>query len=124
MADAFDVATRKGLFRFERRADGWRAGPPDFLGEPVSAYLRDARDGTEYAALNHGHFGCKFHRRLAGGEWAELATPAYPAGDDASLDMIWTLVAGHGDHPGRIWAGTLPGGPPPGIPPICCRAVT
>ena len=40
MADAFDVATRKGLFRFERRGDGWRAGPPDFLGEPVSAYLR------------------------------------------------------------------------------------
>ena len=53
MADAFDVATRKGLFRFERRGDGWQAGPPDFLGEPVSAYLRDARDGTEYAALHH-----------------------------------------------------------------------
>ena len=53
------VATRKGLFRFT--APSWEpAAPPAHLAAPVTAVLQDARDGTVYAALSHGHFGCKF----------------------------------------------------------------
>ena len=93
-----------------------QAGPPAFLGEPVTAVLTDPRDGAVYAALRLGHFGCKLHRSDDGGQtWQELPAPAYPAAPEAeaeapALDMIWTLAAGGADAPGEIWAGTLPGG--------------
>ena len=113
--DILDVATRKGLFRLRRGAGGWAVeGPPAFLGEPVSAMLTDPRDGTRYAALRLGHFGCRLHRSGDGGAgWTEIAAPAYPPSDAAdapALDMIWELVPGGADEPGTIWAGTLPGG--------------
>ncbi len=108
------VASRKGLFRFETSGGAWQAGPPAFLAEPVTAVLEDARDGTLYAALRLGHFGCKLHRSDDGGaHWTEIAAPAYPATEDgtgATLDMIWVLAAGGASAPGEIWAGTLPGG--------------
>jgi hypothetical protein len=116
MTDALHVATRKGLFRFANGGGDWHAGPPAFLGEPVSAVLTDPRDGTFYAALNLGHFGCKLHRSDHGGAtWTELPAPAYPAASEPdatapTLHMIWSLAAGGPDRPGEVWAGTLPGG--------------
>lgn len=109
------VATRKGLFRFAGNGAGWRqGGAPVFAGEPVSAMLKDPRDGLLYAALRLGHFGCKLHRSDDdGATWEELPCPAYPASDapDApALDMIWTIAPGGTDQPGTLWAGTLPGG--------------
>lgn len=108
------VATRKGLFTFAPDGDGWaQQGPPDFLAQPVSMMLDDPRDDYRYAALNLGHFGVKLHRKAPGGEWEELLPPAYPASDAAdapSLQMIWSLVPGGPDQPGRLWCGTLPGG--------------
>lgn len=109
------VASRKGLFSFTQAGAAWSAGPPAFLGEPVTAVLADPRDGTLYAALRLGHFGVKLHRSdNAGATWTELPAPAFPAepGDGAaapSVDMIWTLAAGGADEPGVLWAGTLPG---------------
>jgi hypothetical protein len=113
--DGLHVASRKGLFTFREANGGWRAGPPAFLGEPVTAVLTDPRDGAVYAALRLGHFGCKLHRSDDGVSWEELPAPAYPPAPEggdaaASLDMIWTLAAGGPDAPGEIWAGTLPGG--------------
>jgi hypothetical protein len=115
MRDRLLVASRKGLFDFRRNGGGWHAGPPAFLGDPVSAVLADPRDGAIYAALNLGHFGCKLHRSDDGGAtWVELAAPAYPADPEAedppSLAMIWSLAAGGTDDPGELWCGTLPGG--------------
>lgn len=109
------VATRKGLFRFDRNGKGWaQSGDPAFLAQPVTTVLADKRDGTLYAGLQLGHFGCKFHRSDDQGEtWDELPPPSYPASDDPdapSLNMLWTLAAGGPDQPGVIWAGTLPGG--------------
>ena len=79
MADRLLVATRKGLFRFRRQGSGWSAGPPAFLGEPVTAVLPDRPDGTLYAALRLGHFGVKLHRSDDGGDtWVELPAPAFP----------------------------------------------
>jgi hypothetical protein len=50
------------------------------------------------------------------GEWSELGVPVYPAkpegdGDDPhpwSLTKIWSME--RGGVPGRLWAGTIPGG--------------
>lgn len=113
--NALWVASRKGLFRFDEAPGGWQqADEPAFLAQPVTAILDDARDGTLYAALSLGHFGCKFHRSTdRGATWEELPAPAYPksdAPDAPALQMIWTLAAGGADQPGLIWAGTLPGG--------------
>ncbi len=127
MSDRILVGTRKGLFRLTRSggaAGKWRIEKPHFLGDPVTAALRDSRDGTLYAALNLGHFGVKFRRsRDDGRKWEETAVPAYPPQPEApavepdpltgrgpapwKLVQIWTLEAG---EPGVLWAGTIPGG--------------
>lgn len=117
MTDRVYVGTRKGLFEIARKAKGaWEVAGVHFLGDPVTAVLAEP-DGTIFAALDLGHFGPHLWRRdKAGGEWRELAVPAYPAKpDDAtddphpwSLGKIWTLEPGY--VPGRIWAGTMPGG--------------
>lgn len=119
------VASRKGLLSFAETAGGWRLETAAFVGEPVSAVLWDPRDALLYAALNLGHFGVKLHRSADHGQsWEELAAPAYPQGakamgrdsafqpleKPASLTLIWTLAAGGPDRPGRLWAGTIPGG--------------
>jgi hypothetical protein len=115
MSDKVLVATRKGLFGIVRGKNGWAVEEADFLGDPVTMVLDDARDGATYAALNLGHFGVKVHRRdAAGGEWQEIAAPAHepaPDGDKApSVKQVWSLEAGGDDRPGVLWAGTLPGG--------------
>lgn len=115
MSDELWVGTRKGLFRYDRTGTGWQMrGTPAFLAQPVTAFCRDPRDGALYVSLQHGHFGCKFHRSLDdGATWEEFATPAYPVSDDPealALEMIWVLTPGAADQPGVIWAGTIPGG--------------
>src|SRR4029079_16466724 len=95
-----------------------------FLGVPVSAVLADGRDGTTYAALDHGHFGTKLHRRDAVGEWIELPPPESPSQPEGEVDiepfrqipipwatkLLWTLEAAPPDAPGRVFGGTIPGG--------------
>ena len=113
MAERMLVATRKGLLTLARKGGGWSIARTDFPGIPVTAALRDARDGTLYAVLKHGHFGTKLHRSDdEGATWQELAAPAFPA--DAAgaptLFQVWTLEAGGADEPGRLWAGALPAG--------------
>lgn len=107
MGQSLMVATRKGLFALD--AEG-AIQMRSFLGEPVTAVARDAADGTLYAALNLGHFGCKMHRSEDdGATWTEVAAPscAGVAGDPPpSLELIWTLEV----QDEVLWAGTIPGG--------------
>jgi hypothetical protein len=67
------AATRKGLFTLERAARGqWRVRNASFVGDRVSMTLVDPRDGTWYAALDHGHFGGKMQRSEdRGATWTE-----------------------------------------------------
>lgn len=121
------IGTRKGLFSSEKDTnDQWRINSTGFLGDPVTIALQDPRSGYFYAALKHGHFGVKLHRTQSlGGEWEEIASPSYPPfpeGRDPDrcpmrgieipweLELIWALVPGGPDQPGRLWCGTLPGG--------------
>jgi hypothetical protein len=124
-ANTLWIATRKGLFSATRSAAGWRLDEAvHFLGEPVSMVLPDERDGSLHAALRLGHFGCKLHCSVdRGATWQEQAAPAYPPKPaDAevapgvldttpwTLDTVWSLEAAGADQPGRLWAGTIPGG--------------
>jgi hypothetical protein len=115
MSDRLHVGTRKGLFELMRSNGAWEIVDVRFLGDPVSAVLAND-DGSLYAALDLGHFGAKLWRRDRAGEWSELAVPTFPpkpenAGGDPhpwTLGKIWVLEPG--GAPGRLWAGTMPGG--------------
>ena len=115
MSDRLHVGTRKGLFELARGKRGWEVVDVQFLGDPVSAVLEDA-EGELYAALDLGHFGAKLWRRDRDAAWGELPVPVFPpkpedSGDDPhpwSLGKIWVLEPG--GVPGRLWAGTMPGG--------------
>ncbi|MGE0627638.1 MAG: WD40/YVTN/BNR-like repeat-containing protein [Hyphomicrobiaceae bacterium] len=119
------AATRKGLFTIERASAGtWAIADVAFLADNLSLAQQDPRDGSLYAALDHGHFGVKMHRSDGSGQpWQEIASPVYPEkpADLEETDMwgrpipwstnrIWALAAGGADEPGVIWCGTLPGG--------------
>lgn len=114
MTDRLYVGSRKGLFEVARRSGAWEVVAAHFLGDPVSAVL--AQGDKVYAALDLGHFGAHLWVREGAGKWRELGVPVYPpkpedATDDPhqwSLDKIWSLVPG--GIPGRLWAGTMPGG--------------
>lgn len=124
MSDTLLVATRKGLFTLKRSGGAWAMAATDFLGDNVSMVLADPRDGWRYAALNHGHFGCKMHRAKGpNAPWEEIACPAYPPKPEGITDtdgwgkpipwstvLIWSLETGGADEPGLIWCGTIPGG--------------
>lgn len=122
MSDRLLVSTRKGLFTVSRRSGSWSVEAVDFLADNVSLALHDPRDGTLYAALDHGHFGVKLHRKTEH-SWEEIAAPVYPPKPDGveendmwgrplpwSTVRVWALVAGGGQEPGTIWCGTIPGG--------------
>lgn len=122
MSDRLLVSTRKGLFHVARGGGAWSIEGVDFLGDNVSLTLSDPRDGTHYAALDHGHFGVKLHRSNGAG-WQEIAAPAYPPKPEGveetdmwgrplewSTARIWALQAGGADEPGVLWCGTIPGG--------------
>lgn len=121
MPRTLHVATRKGLFTITRRGRGWRIDEPAFRGAPVSMVLADPRDGALLAALDHGHFGVKLHRRT-GRTWQEVAVPAYPQLPKGKVEkdgigrpiprklkLIWSLEVDP-RTPGGLWCGTLPGG--------------
>lgn len=122
MADRMLVSTRKGLFAVDRGPAGWRVARSAFLGENATLAHIDPRDGGWYAALNLGHFGVKLKFSPDQGEtWEDRAVPAYPDGEvvatadgkpptPATLKLIWALESGGPDEPGRLWAGTAPGG--------------
>jgi hypothetical protein len=122
VSDRVLASTRKGLFVIERDGGGWRLAHHAFVGDNVTFCLADARTDTWYAALDLGHFGVKLHAsRDDGRTWTELPAPAYAEGDEivtgdgkppepATLKLLWTLAAGGADQPGRLWAGTAPGG--------------
>ncbi|MFQ5654013.1 MAG: WD40/YVTN/BNR-like repeat-containing protein [Planctomycetota bacterium] len=111
MSDRILLGTRKGLFAVERRGERrWEIGDARFLGSPVNLTLTDLRDGAVYAALDHGHFGAKLQRSRDGGQsFEEIAMPCFAEAEEASVKAIWSLSAGSGAQPGRLYAGTIPG---------------
>ena len=121
MADTIYLGTHKGLFTLGREGGRWQIRDVDFLGEPVTQFQIDCRDGTQFATLTTGHYGAKLWRRSPGGPWQECAVPVYPEGGvvadrlsggekPATLTEIWAIEPGSENQSGRLWAGTIPGG--------------
>ncbi|WP_257387572.1 WD40/YVTN/BNR-like repeat-containing protein [Tahibacter caeni] len=122
MSERLLLSTRKGLFALHEDGGSWRIARHAFAGDNVTLALADARDGRWYAALNLGHFGVKLQcSDDEGASWHEIAAPTYPTGEmlntgdgkppvPAALKLLWSLEAGGADEPGRLWAGTIPGG--------------
>jgi photosystem II stability/assembly factor-like uncharacterized protein len=119
------AATRKGLFAIERGRAGWSVDRVAFLGDNATMVLPDARDGSVYVSLGHGHWGVKLHRSPDGGRtWEEIAAPGLPPrpeGDAPRKDpmgrvipdnvqLVWSLEAADPRGPGSLWCGTIPGG--------------
>lgn len=113
MSERLLVSTRKGLFTLARGNGCWTIANAAFAGVPVTAALRDPRDGALYAALKHGHFGPKLHRSEDEGRtWQEIGTPAFPPDTPGkpSLSQMFTIEPGGRDQPGRLWIGAVPAG--------------
>ena len=67
------LGTRKGTVIINRDANGWKAQPICHQGIPVCYAARDPRDGTLWAALDHGHWGPKLSRsRDDGKTWEDV----------------------------------------------------
>lgn len=126
--DTILLGSRKGLITLERDRSGrWRTAGHAFLGVPISYAMRDPRTDTLWACQDHDHWGCKLQRsRDHGRTWEEVPAPKYPEGEvikssfmdlapgkpdkPATLKYLWAFEAGAESQPGRLYAGTEPGG--------------
>lgn len=135
MSNMILLGTRKGTVIFDRSNAGWVPRPIEHPGIPVCYAARDPRDGTLWASLDHGHWGPKLSRsRDNGSTWEDVLSLKYPDGaryivkylptpdfdpeaptgqpeyKDATVFKIWNLTFGPAEQPGRLYAGTIPGG--------------
>ncbi len=111
------LGTRKGFISYRHHNNRWEVENLSFEGVPVSIAYADARTGTWWAALDHGHWGVKLHRsKDRGKHWEEVAAPSYPEGEEikegvkAVTRYIWSIAQGGSQFPSRLWVGTDPGG--------------
>ena len=129
------LGTRKGTIIVDRKGSSWRPRAIEHAGIPVCYAMRDPRDGTLWASLDHGHWGPKLSRSSDdGASWHDVLSLKYPGGaryivkylptpdfdpgapsaqpeyKDATVYKIWTVVAGNAGQAGRLYAGTIPGG--------------
>ena len=135
MSNMILLGTRKGTVIFDRSNSTWIPRPIEHAGIPVCYAARDPRDGTLWASLDHGHWGPKLSRsRDSGTTWEDVLSLKYPEGaryivkylpgpgfdpeapvgqpeyKDATVFKIWNLAFGTAGQPGRLYAGTIPGG--------------
>lgn len=135
MSNVILLGTRKGTVIVERTSSGWQPRPIMHQGIPVCYAARDPRDGTLWASLDHGHWGPKLSRSRDNGQsWEDVLSLKYPEGArhivqylptpdfdpeapagepeyrDATVYKIWNIAFGSAEQPGRLYAGTIPGG--------------
>ena len=111
------LGTRKGFIAWHFSKNRWQFENLFFEGSPVSIAYADARTGTWWACLDHGHWGVKLHRSNNRGKtWEEVTAPAYPEGEEikdgipATTRYIWAMADGGKNFKSRLWIGTDPGG--------------
>ena len=105
MGHALLVGTRKGLFGFVRENGRWTTNEPQLAGKPIPYAIRDSRDGSIWASLDHGHWGVKLARSTDDGKSFSEAEHTKKA-----AKYYWVLEPGHAERPEEFWIGTEPGG--------------
>jgi BNR/Asp-box repeat len=135
MSNMILLGTRKGTVIVDRLNSTWQPRPIEHAGIPVCYAARDPRDGTLWVSLDHGHWGPKLSRSHDGGAtWQDVLSLKYPEGAryivkvlptpdfdpmaptglpeyaDATVYKIWAIAFGTAGQPGRLYAGTIPGG--------------
>lgn len=135
MSNTLLIGTRKGTVVIDHKESAWTLQPISHAGIPVCYADCDPRDGTLWASLDHGHWGPKLSRSKDRGKtWEDVKPIKFPKGaryivkylpspdsdpsaptaapeyKEASVLKIWSLAFGGRDQPGRIYAGTIPGG--------------
>ena len=61
------LGTRKGFISYQFKKGKWKNENLSFEGVPVSIAYADERNGTWWAALDHGHWGESFIVPMTGG---------------------------------------------------------
>jgi hypothetical protein len=124
MSDHIILGTRKGAILLDLVSGRWKPQPIAHSGVPVSYAARDPRDGTLWAALEHGHWGPKLSRSKDGKTWEDTPQIKYPEGaryvagyeqppegtpadapkkpqyKNAKLLKLWVMGFGGKDQPG------------------------
>ncbi len=109
--DRFLLGTRKGCFEARRQQGRWSLRLSGLAGKTLPYVVRDARDGSVWASLDHGHWGCKLARsKDDGSTFLEIPPPKYPEATGKAARYYWVLTPGHADEPERFYIGTEPGG--------------
>lgn len=100
------TGTRDGLFMFEREQPGaeWQKHGPSLAGLDVSHAKLDPRDGRTIYAAATGNGSTAIYRSCDAGRHWEVA------GEPFEVDQVWHVEPGHSSQPGRLYAGTMPGG--------------
>jgi hypothetical protein len=135
MSNIILLGTRKGTVIFDRINSKWQPRPISHSGIPVCYASCDPRNGSLWASLDHGHWGPKLSRSRDGGStWEDVTSVKYPKDSryivkylptpdfdpmspaakpeyaNATVYKIWNISFGNPNQPGRIYAGTIPGG--------------
>jgi photosystem II stability/assembly factor-like uncharacterized protein len=109
--DRILIGTRKGLFDVRRTGGTWQLAAPRLAGQVIPYAVRDPRDGTIWASIDHGHWGVKLSRsRDEGATFEAVDPPKYPEATGATAKYYWVIQPGPAARPGTIWIGTEPGG--------------
>jgi len=105
------AGTRKGLFLLksdDRRS--WSVEDPVLEGWDVFHAMQDLRDGSLYAAANHGVYGATVHRSTDGGKtWTRSEGLGLPEDSGLTLEKTWHVEPGRDSEPGTLWLGGAPG---------------
>src|SRR5919198_3545930 len=104
------AGTRKGLFllRSDDSRRRWELEEPLLPGWEVFHAVQDSRDGSLYAAANHGVYGATVHRSTDGGKtWERSEGLGLPEDGDLKLEKTWHVEPGR--SAGELWLGAAPG---------------
>ncbi len=108
--DRLLIGTRKGLIEAHRSNGSWTLKDPALPGQPIPYAMRDARNGSIWASIDHGHWGVKLSRSKGDdGTYEEIEAPKYPESAEKAAKYYWILAPGGVDTPDQFWVGTEPG---------------
>ena len=88
----------------------WQIEGPLLEGWEVFHAVKDPRDGSLYAAANHGVYGATVQRSTDDGKtWTRPDDLGLPEESGLTLEKAWHVEPGRESEPGRVWLGAAPG---------------